>query len=39
MKQIQYLTEGTCSKMNDVSVDENDVIQQVGFMGGCHGNL
>ena len=39
MKQIQYFTEGTCSKMIDVSVDENDVIQQVGFMGGCHGNL
>lgn len=39
MKQIQYLTEGTCSKMIEVSVDDNDVIQQVGFMGGCHGNL
>ena len=39
MKQIQYVTEGTCSKLIEVSVDENNVIQQVGFMDGCHGNL
>ncbi len=39
MKQIQYVTEGTCSKLIEVSVDENNVIQQVEFMGGCHGNL
>jgi uncharacterized protein (TIGR03905 family) len=23
----------------DVSADENNVIQQVFFLGGCHGNL
>lgn len=25
--------------MIDVTVDENDIIQQVFFIGGCHGNL
>jgi uncharacterized protein (TIGR03905 family) len=25
--------------MIDVSADENNVIQQVFFLGGCHGNL
>lgn len=39
MKHIQYATSGTCSKLIDVSADENDVIQQVFFLGGCHGNL
>lgn len=39
MKHIQYQTEGTCSKLIDVTVDDNDVIQQVFFVGGCHGNL
>ena len=38
-KHIQYETHGTCSKMIDVTADENDVIQQVFFLGGCHGNL
>ena len=38
-KHIQYETHGTCSKLIDVTVDENDVIQQVFFLGGCNGNL
>ena len=38
-KHIQYETVGTCSKMIDVTADENDVIQQVFFLGGCNGNL
>ena len=38
-KYIQYETTGTCSKLIDVTVDENDIIQQVFFLGGCHGNL
>ncbi len=36
---MQYKTQGTCSQFIDVTVDENDVIQQVVFYGGCHGNL
>ena len=39
MKHIQYQTQGTCSQVIDVTVDENDVIQQVFFVGGCNGNL
>lgn len=38
-KHVQYVTRGTCSKMIDVTADENDVIQQVFFLGGCNGNL
>ncbi|MCR4603911.1 MAG: TIGR03905 family TSCPD domain-containing protein [Prevotella sp.] len=38
-KHIQYETSGTCSVMIDVTCDENDVIQQVFFLGGCNGNL
>ena len=39
MKHIQYQTEGTCSQLIDVTVDDNNVIQQVYFAGGCNGNL
>jgi len=39
MKQIEYITQGTCSKLITVEADENNVIQQVSFLGGCHGNL
>lgn len=39
MKQTEYITQGTCSKLITVVADENDVIQQVSFLGGCHGNL
>lgn len=38
-KHVQYETRGTCSKMIDVTADENNVIQQVFFLGGCNGNL
>ena len=38
-KHVQYQTVGTCSKLIDVTADEHDVIQQVFFVGGCHGNL
>ncbi|MCH5308110.1 MAG: TIGR03905 family TSCPD domain-containing protein [Prevotella sp.] len=38
-KHIMYETCGTCSKMIDVTADENNVIQQVFFLGGCNGNL
>ena len=39
MKHIQYQTHGTCSQLIDVTADDNDVIQQVYFLGGCNGNL
>lgn len=39
MKHIQYQTQGTCSVLIDATADDNDVIQQVFFLGGCNGNL
>ena len=39
MKTLQYFTEGTCSKMIDIEVDDNDCVQSVKFLGGCNGNL
>ena len=39
MKHIQYQTQGTCSQLIDVTVDDNDIIQQVFFVGVCNGNL
>ena len=38
-KDICYETHGTCSRMIDVTCDENNIIQQVFFLGGCNGNL
>ena len=38
-KHIFYQPQGVCSQMIDVTADENDVIQQVMFLGGCNGNL
>ena len=39
MHQIEYTTEGTCSKHISVTIDDNDTIQHVTFIGGCNGNL
>ena len=38
-KHITYKTEGTCSQFIDIDIDEQGVIQQVFFTGGCNGNL
>lgn len=39
MKEIMYPTQGTCSRLIHVVLDDEDRIQTVEFMGGCHGNL
>lgn len=36
-KNLVYTTHGTCSKLLDVTV-ENDRVKRVQFIGGCHGN-
>lgn len=36
-KTINYTTHGTCSQAIIVTV-ENDLIVEVSFAGGCHGN-
>lgn len=38
-KHIMYQPIGVCSQLIDVTADENNVIQQVFFIGGCNGNL
>lgn len=38
MKQIDYVPRGVCSRSIHAEVDENGVITDVRFLGGCHGN-
>lgn len=39
MKKISYVTSGTCSKLIDLEVDDDNKISNVSFLGGCNGNL
>lgn len=39
MRHITYYPTGTCSQQIDITLDDNDIIQDVQFLGGCHGNL
>ena len=39
MKHYTYYTQRTCSKVIDIEVDDQGTVQQVSFVGGCHGNL
>ena len=39
MPHILYKTQGTCSQFIDVTVDDDSIVLQVFFMGGCNGNL
>lgn len=39
MNSFQYHTRGTCSQLIEITVDDNDTLQHVGFIGGCQGNL
>lgn len=39
MKSISYKTFGTCSKIINLIVDDNNCIAEVNFEGGCNGNL
>lgn len=38
MKELVYDTQGTCCKSIRVVLNDDKVIQQVQFLGGCHGN-
>lgn len=35
---FQYKTHGTCSQQILIDVNDNDVIENVQFIGGCTGN-
>lgn len=39
MKKVFYKTFCTCSQFIEVFSDEDKVIQEVHFIGGCNGNL
>ncbi len=39
MKHLVYQTKGTCCRIIDLTVDDNNVIEHVEFLGGCNGNL
>lgn len=39
MKHITYIPTGTCSKRIDIDIDDNGLIHDVSFTGGCNGNL
>ena len=34
-----YFTQGTCSTQIDFDIDDQGIIRDVTFYGGCHGNL
>lgn len=34
-----YYTHGTCSSQIDFQIDEDGILRDVQFTGGCHGNL
>ena len=38
MSNITYSTRGTCSRQIDIEIDENKIITNVKFTGGCSGN-
>lgn len=39
MNKFTYYTQGTCSSQIDFELDDDGVIGDVRFTGGCHGNL
>ena len=38
VKKVTYQTHGTCSKFICISVDEDGVVKDAQFIGGCDGN-
>ncbi|MBR5639073.1 MAG: TIGR03905 family TSCPD domain-containing protein [Muribaculaceae bacterium] len=36
--EYTYHTSGTCSRQIDIKIEDN-IVKQVVFTGGCHGNL
>lgn len=38
MKELVYPTQGTCSKGIRIVLNDDNTVQEVEFLGGCHGN-
>lgn len=36
--KLSYITQGTCSKLIEIEV-ENNIVKDVCYVGGCNGNL
>ncbi len=39
MRHIEYKTEGVCARTIEFDLDDNNVISNCKFLGGCNGNL
>lgn len=37
--QFTYKTYGVCSRLINISISDDDIIEDVSYVGGCHGNL
>ncbi len=38
MAKFQYLPHGVCSRMIDIDLSDDGIINEVRFTGGCNGN-
>lgn len=38
MKELEYMTQGTCSQAIVVKLNDDKTIERVEFIGGCAGN-
>lgn len=39
MKQIEYNTQDTCCRTIKITLNDDNTIHDVSFIGGCNGNL
>lgn len=39
MKHIEFKTTGTCARIITLDLDDNNIIYNCKFEGGCNGNL
>ncbi|MDY5982976.1 MAG: TIGR03905 family TSCPD domain-containing protein [Anaeroplasma sp.] len=37
--EYEYKTKGVCSRQIHFDIDDNGIVHNVSFMGGCNGNL
>ena len=38
MRELIYETKGTCAKAIRITIDDNNIVNDVQFLGGCMGN-
>lgn len=38
MKTLSFETQGTCAKFINLAIDDNGLVADVEFVGGCNGN-